>query len=443
VPGYTGLPGSKLDTERKHPAMRAATGGVLRYTPAYEALVARVRRVGIEDGVSLLVPGEYHADTSPLVQMLRRGHHDVRLESEAWDRLVTWIDLNAPCHGTWGEVFPIPDGMHERRMALRKIVGGPLGDPEAIPQAEHYGADPAGGGGRAFPRAADRRESSTAMDGQRLHHEVDGWPFGLDDARRRQDALGTTSETVDVGGGVALALAAIPGGRFVRGGAVVEVASFRIGVCEISNEQYARFDAAHDSGHYAKRHAVEDDVGLSLNAPRQPVVRVSWERALAFCAWLSARTGRRFALPTEAQWEWAARAGSEGPLPAAWRDASQIGRFANVADAQFTGSAGGTTRTTGGLEHLLLEGASPQTVLSDDGAVVTASAGSYAPNAWGLCDLLGNAAEWASADGGSGSRKAVCGGSFFDPPDRCGFACRAEYPAWQRVFNVGFRVVCE
>lgn len=82
-----------------------------------------------------VMPGEYHADTSPLIQMLRKGHHGVQLDAESWDRLVTWIDLNAPCHGTWGEVYPIPDGAHERRMALRRQFGGPKEDPEEIPQS--------------------------------------------------------------------------------------------------------------------------------------------------------------------------------------------------------------------------------------------------------------------------------------------------------------------
>ena len=88
--------------------------------------------MGVEDDVSLLTPGEYHADTSELIQMLEKGHHGVELDAEAWSRLITWIDLNGPCHGTWGDVFPIPDGAHERRMALRKRYGGPPHDPETI-----------------------------------------------------------------------------------------------------------------------------------------------------------------------------------------------------------------------------------------------------------------------------------------------------------------------
>jgi hypothetical protein len=82
-----------------HPAVREALGGTaVRYTPAYEALVPYIRRVNIEDHVGLLVPGEYHADTSELIQMLSKGHYNVRLDKEAWDRLITWIDLNGPCH---------------------------------------------------------------------------------------------------------------------------------------------------------------------------------------------------------------------------------------------------------------------------------------------------------------------------------------------------------
>jgi hypothetical protein len=186
-PDYRGLPGSALDTDRLHPAMRAATGGLLRYTPAYEELVPRVRRVGIEDGVSLLVPGEYHAGTSPLVQLLRSGHHGVRLDAEGWDRLVTWIDLNAPCHGTWGEVFPIPGGMHERRMALRKIIGGPGEDPEAIPAAEPYGAG-AGDGSVPVPGASVAGAASARAVGRALRAAVGSRGRGR--PRSRCEAVG-------------------------------------------------------------------------------------------------------------------------------------------------------------------------------------------------------------------------------------------------------------
>jgi len=450
IPGYKGLPGTQMDTDRMHPTMRSATGGILRYTPAYEALVPRVRRVGIEDEVSLLVPCEYHADTSPLIQLIRRGHHGVRLDTEAWDRFVTWIDLNAHCHGTWGEVFPIPDGMHERRMALRKIVGGPADDPEVVPKTESYDATPVA--------PATVTEPAVPV--------VPGWPFDSEEAKKKQAALKPVKETVDLGG-VMLEMVAIPGGKFVMGDSLgyqneqppvaVEVAPFRMATCEISNEQYARFNPSHDSRYYIKRHAEPDDIGLPLNGPKQPVLRVSWDEAMAFCSWLSKRTGRHFSLPTEAQWEYAARAGSSFHTPVEWTSQGMIGRYANVADSRFTGNTGVIVRATGGLEHLLPDGVVMQKTVVDDGAVVTAPVGSYEVNAWGLHDMAGNVAEWTRSmpaaypyvegDGrnalSSGGRRAVRGGSFFDPPARCSHSLRIDYPAWQKVFNVGFRVVCD
>ena len=71
--------------------------------PSFYELRRYVRSPGLE-GPSVIPVADYHADANPLVQMLRKGHHGVQLDDEAWDRLVTWIDMNAPAYGTWLEI---------------------------------------------------------------------------------------------------------------------------------------------------------------------------------------------------------------------------------------------------------------------------------------------------------------------------------------------------
>ncbi len=86
----------------------------------------------------------------------------------------------------------------------------------------------------------------------------------------------------------------------------VWVAAFQLAATQVSNAEYARFVAA--TGAAPPPHWHDPD----FSNPAQPVVAVSWFDAMAYCDWLSAATGARFRLPTEAEWEHAARAGVEG-----------------------------------------------------------------------------------------------------------------------------------
>jgi len=457
---YRGRELTRLGRTRLHPVVRKAFGGSkVKYTPAYEALVPYIRRVNVEDHVGLLVPGEYHADTSELIQMLSKGHYNVRLDAEAWDRLVTWIDLNGPCHGTWGEVGPIPEGADRRRRELRSLHNGPTEDPEVIVNiAAKAHRD----------RGAKAHRDRVRMDngeGRILNSK-----FQL-----LNSEFVPLFKTIDVDG-VTIRLVRIPAGTFVMGdpenradegpAARVEIArDFWMGTCEITNELYRRFDPDHDSGYFTKRFQGPDGPGLSLAEPRQPVVRVSWQRALEFCRWLSRKAGAEFTLPSEAQWEYACRAGSMSALSYGNVDADFTG-WANVADASLSVSP----KPTGGLESNIIahfgKGILESAVFGgniicdvrfDDKAIAAADVGSYKPNAWGLYDMHGNAAEWTRTtykaypykddDGRNGptdaGRKAVRGGSWCDRPERCRSAFRLSYPPWQRVHNVGFRVICE
>ena len=105
------------------------------FSVSYAELHRFVRRPGLESDYHLLAPMEFHADTTELVQMLAKGHHGVQLDAEAWDRLITWIDLNAPYHGTWTEIAGearVRPFAQRRRELLKRYAKMDL-DPEAIP----------------------------------------------------------------------------------------------------------------------------------------------------------------------------------------------------------------------------------------------------------------------------------------------------------------------
>ena len=450
---YAGRPLTKLAAGRLDAAVRQAWGGTnIRYTPAYEALLPYIRRVNVEDEVALLAPGEYHADTSEVVQVLRKRHHGVELDREAWDRLVTWIDLNGPCHGTWGEVAPVPGGADRRRRELALLTHGPKDDPEAVPKLRSRRAD------MVIPE--EKRPDSCDVP------DVPGWPFSAEEAGRRQRAAGAAVRTVDLGGGVAMQLVRVPAGAFVMGcwdtqpdeapPAQVAIAEeFWMGSREVTNEQFRRFDAAHDSGRFAKRFNDVNGPGLSLAGAKQPAVRVSWRRAMDFCRWLSAKAGNArltFTLPTEAEWEYACRAGATTDL--SFGDVgADFSAWANLADRRLARRP----TPTGGLDsNIMVAGDIVCDDRFDDGAVATADVGRYRPNSWGLYDMHGNAAEWTLTtcrpypyvagdgrnDASGEGRKVVRGGSWVDRPSRCRSTFRLDYPSWRRVHNVGFRVVC-
>lgn len=443
---------------------------MLPVSPAYLALHPYVRRYGLEGDYELSYPGEYHASTSELVQMLEKGHHGVKLDREAWARLYTWIDLNVPCHGRWSDVAEIPFNGAKRRMELGRLYAGLEEDPEKLPDLSPREV-------KFVPPPKEERNPGAVS--------VPGWPFDIEEARARQQAAGTALERwVDLGSGKKLKLVLIPPGEFVMGSnegspderpvrrARVDK-PFWMAATEISNEIYALFDAQHDSRYINVLHMNTEQRGFPVNLPQQPVVRVSYRRAVEFCQWLSRKTGLRFNLPTEEQWEWAARAGTATPLYFGGLNA-HFGIWANMADFQIRGFAeearyridhqsemrvemtvsGGVAqykRPVGPLRMDIIDWMLRIPTV-DDRHMVSAPVGSYRANVWGLQDMHGNVAEWTRseyrsyADGspiGEPGRMVVRGGSWSDRPHRCTSAFRWAYQPWQPVYNVGIRVVAE
>ncbi|MBX3501826.1 MAG: formylglycine-generating enzyme family protein [Alphaproteobacteria bacterium] len=174
-----------------------------------------------------------------------------------------------------------------------------------------------------------------------------------------------------------------------------------------------------------------------------PVVCVSWEDAQAYVEWLKRTTGKGYRLPSEAEWEYAVRAGSQSARY--WGDSLDGTCLqANVADLTLA-------------SRFNAEKNPERFFLCTDGHLHTAPVGSFRPNAFGLHDALGNAWEWtgdcshdtyngAPANGDYWHASGDCpfrvarGGSWFNNP----WSVRAGYRFWftpgYRSYEVGFRV---
>lgn len=267
-------------------------------------------------------------------------------------------------------------------------------------------------------------------------------------------------------------LVAIPAGEFMMGAApgeeerenlsaefrhrsaprhLVRVRQFAAGRFEITRAQYRAFaestGRADDGCFVWSRAAFELDPTKGWRDPgypqdeRHPVTCVSWDDATAYVQWLSHRTGQNFRLLTEAEWEYAARAGSESAR--FWGDDPAIGcEHANGADLSMRARVPGTSTWP-------IAGC-------NDRHAYTAPVGSYRPNAFGLYDMLGNAEEWtqdcwnatyartpsngAAASAGDCALRAVRGGAWDDAPVGLRAAYRVGSPTTIRVYRRGFRV---
>ncbi len=421
-----------------------------KFSVGYYELSRYVRRPGIESDYHMLEPMEFHADTTQLVQLLKKGHHGVRLDDEAWDRLVTWIDLNCPYHGTWGEDIADPGVQRQRRRELLRLYGGYDDDPEAVPQVASTPVEP------LLPPPAAPPAATPSCE---------GWPFDAAEAQRRQAAAGpATTRTLHLADGLDVELVLIPAGRFVMGSrdgspderpqrVVAMDRPFWMGRFEITNAQFACFDSKHDSRVESKNAYQFGIHGYPMNGPEQPVVRVSCDQAAAFCRWLSEATGAAVSLPTESQWEYACRAGSAAPFSFGPAD-TDFSTYANMADATIRLFASNPYTVDSPLTNpSKYDDWIPRDARFDDGALLSVRPGTYQPNAWGLCDMHGNVAEWTRTPyrpypsdddtGAPTAAKVVRGGSWRDRPERCTSSFRLAYPPYQKVYNVGFRIVCE
>jgi formylglycine-generating enzyme required for sulfatase activity len=224
----------------------------------------------------------------------------------------------------------------------------------------------------------------------------------------------------------------IPGGRFTMGSPEtepervgverqheVEVETFAIGRCQVTFAEYDAFAEATGG-------EMPDDGGWGRG--RRPVINVSWDDATAYAQWLSEQTGQEYRLPTEAEWEYAARAGS---TTAFW-----WGDTIHTDQANYDGRVAYNDGPTGEYRG--------QTV----------PVGQFEANAFGLYDVHGNVWEWTCsfydrdyaggetrcAEPGSEGRRVLRGGSWDYEPWWLRSAYRSYFGPANRVDDVGFRL---
>ncbi|MCF7674744.1 MAG: SUMF1/EgtB/PvdO family nonheme iron enzyme [Akkermansiaceae bacterium] len=435
----------------------AGNGGAQagRFSTSYVNLFPYTRANGIEGDYHLLSPMEFHFSTSELGQMLRKGHHGVELDADAFDRLTTWVDLNRPYHGSWSSIqWGDAKKLEAERARMRETYACLSENHEEFPADDLTPVKPLEP--KALPVIANPTRNPA------------GWPFAASEVGTRQ---GANPGSVLAAGDLKIPLVRIPAGEFVMGSTtghrdeqpVCQVRidkPFLMARFEITNAQFRQFDSSHDSRVADALNYQFGQRPWSLNEDGQPVCRVSFLEALAFCEWLSRETGRKVTLPTEAQWEWAARAGSATPFPFGGLpdDYAKFGNFADRSIAKFAAC------TADNSYHGIRIVPNPNRYdlpllrddAHDDGQQLSAPPGSYAANAFGLHDMHGNVAEWtrsryqtypyaddARNDLATPGERVVRGGSWWERPMQCTSSRRAVFQDYQPVMWVGFRVIVE
>ena len=415
-------------------------------------------RQGSEAELAVLNPYEYHETASEMMQILRYGHHNVTLTEKEWRTLYNWVDFNLPYRGTFvtekRSMVPNhePVDQYVRRRELTEKYAGTNIDwrKEIADYAEYLASQP-----EIVP------EMPVAVKKESKDLKVSGWPFTADQARQMvAQAGGSERKNIEITPGITMNFVRIPAGQYVMGNdkamssekQIVKIDKpFWMSEMEVSNEQMRVFVPEHDSrfvGQFWKDHTHQ---GYPANNPEKSAIRMSYEKALEFCARMSKETGLKVNLPTEQQWEWAARAGSEDDF---WFGTtnSDFTPFENLADYELTKMA-----VSGVDPHPMNHNDFwypylnyiPKDESVNDGNMLMTQGGSYLPNPWGLYDMHGNVAEWTRSDNypdpanTNTAEKVVRGGSWYDRTKNATASSRRSFLPWQQVWYVGFRVILE
>ena len=176
--------------------------------------------------------------------------------------------------------------------------------------------------------------------------------------------------------------------------------------------------------------------GAIQSNKQHPVIHVSWNDAVAYCEWLTRKTGRTYRLPTEAEWEYAAGNGSTHHKYSWGNDEPSSRAVGNIADSK----SKSRFNFSWALDNY------------NDGYATTSPVGTYTANGYGLHDMSGNVYEWCSdwydntyyyypVGHATGTDRVLRGGSWFSDPALSRVAYRNNNTPSYRYNDVGFRVV--
>ena len=434
------------------------------YGTSYLNLHPYVHRQGGEGDMVVLYPYEYHPNTSELVRLLKKGHYNVQLTDAEWRKIYNWIDYNAPDKGYFNanvlKSFPYQgyDQIERRKQLTDKYAGGAGVDWKK--EIADYAAQLKNKGEikPVMPKKVSPVKEKVL--------KVKGWPFAPD---RVKEMLADEKETVkvlEIAPGVQMTFVRIPAGEFVMGSyhgepdtyptTKVKIdKAFWMGELEVTNQQYNTIFPQHDSRNVDQQWKDHVVPGYPANKPEQPVIRVSYNDAMEYCKILSQKTGLNITLPTEAQWEWACRGGSDedfwfGNLNA---DFGKKDNLADVTTNKFAVSGVDPQPMSPESPWYKYYTFLPKAANVDDGSLVQVGGKKYEANPFGLYCMHGNVAEWTRSDyvpypykenpKKVSEYKVVRGGSYIERPKYSTAYSRKGFYPYQCVFNVGFRVIIE
>ncbi|MBI9019080.1 MAG: SUMF1/EgtB/PvdO family nonheme iron enzyme [Phycisphaerae bacterium] len=431
------------------------------FSNSYYAFHKYFRRPGPESNGLMGKPYEFHASTSEGIQLLSKGHYGVNLDEDSWQRLYTWIDLNVPFYGSWTTTYDANEGRKQytediaaKAEALRLKYALIESDWEYTPS-------------KPYPVTVNKTKGPEKSDP--INVSAANWPFNESQAKQLQQKSGAKQKKIiDLGNGLEITMVRIPAGEFVMGSdedtpqeqprhKVKIEKAFWISESEINNQLFFAFKPDHDASIFDQQWKDHVRNGYYANYDEQPAVRLSWNEANDFCQWISKKTGEKAALPTEAQWEWSCRGGSETAMAFGSKD-SDFSVYANLADKSIEKFAVSGVNPTfrSNLVNNPIYDYIPRISKYNDKQFLITGTKQYQPNVWGVYDMHGNVAEWTRSDYvsypympdksnsmDSVTEKVVRGGSFFDRPYRATSSYRLGYSPWQGVYNVGFRIVIE